>query len=130
MIYDTSYSDKETTREINNAVGNSFSFMERFRMGGIGSSRLAIADISEEYRKYLNAEHYISNANIELRPKGILLHFRHKLQVYSWVMPYKTLRIEDNEELKLISNDKFIRFKSGIESKFLEKLKMLKAQSE
>lgn len=99
-------------------------------MGGIGSSRLVISDISEEYRKYLNAEHYISNANIELRPKGILLHFRHKLQVYSWVMPYKTLNIEGDGELKLSSNGKFIQFKSGIEPKFLEKLKLLKNQSE
>lgn len=130
MIYDTSYSDKETTREIDNAVGKSFSFMERWRMAGIGSSRLVISDISEEYKKYLNAEHYISNANIELRPKGILLHFRHKLQVYSWVMPYETLKIEEGNEPRFISNDKFIQFKSGIEPKFLGKLKSLKEQSE
>jgi hypothetical protein len=124
MIYDTSYSNKETTRQINNAVGHPFSFKERWKLGGIGSKRMAIEDISPEYRKYLNADHYQSNANIELRPKGILIHFRHKLQAYSWVMPYEGLSIESTEKLRLTSKSKFIQFKDGLESnkKFIEKM--------
>lgn len=124
MIFDTSYTDKTIIRKINNAVGEAFGFKERWKLGGIGSKRMVIEDISEEYRKYLNAEHYVSNANIELRPKGILIHFRHKLQAYSWVMPYRDLVIEKAERLTLTSNGKFIRFKDAIEtnSKFIEKM--------
>ncbi len=124
MIFDTSYTDKTIIRKINNAVGEAFGFKERWKLGGIGSKRMVIEDISEEYRKYLNAEHYVSNANIELRPKGILIHFRHKLQAYSWVMPYTDLVIEKAERLTLTSNGKFIRFKDAIEtnSKFIEKM--------
>lgn len=124
MLYDTSYSNKETTRKIDKSVGLAFSFIERWKLGGIGSHRMVIEDISEEYRKYLNAGHYFSNANIELRPKGILVHFRHKLQAYSWVMPYADLTIEANEKLSLTTDGKFIRFKDALEvnQKFIEKM--------
>lgn len=94
MILDTSYSDKKITKQINDAMGRPYSLSDRWKLRGIGSKRMAIAEISEEYRKFLNADHYISNANIELRPKGILVHFRHKLQAYSWIMPYENLQVE------------------------------------
>ena len=119
MIYDTSYPDKETTRQINKAVGVPFSFMERLKMGGIGSRRMTIHEISEEYKNYLNADHYISVANIELRPKGILIHFRHKLQSYSWVMPYDSIAITYDKILKLESKGFFIQFNDPQNDKFI-----------
>jgi len=122
MIFDTSYSDKETTRQIDKAVGQGYSFKERWKMGGIGSPRMSIADISEEYKKYMKPDHYVSNANIELRPKGILVHFRHKLQAYTWVMPFPSLKIELQELLRIESDDKFIVFKEGINEKFVRKV--------
>lgn len=130
MIYDTSYSNKETTRQINKVVGLPYSFKERWKLGGIGSKRMIIEEISEEYKKYLNADHYQSNANIELRPKGILIHFRHKLQAYSWVMPFKELSIKSSEKLRITSDGKFIQFKDGMEvnRKFIEKMINLSIQ--
>ncbi|MFK7952755.1 MAG: hypothetical protein AB8B73_07885 [Ekhidna sp.] len=124
MIFDTSYTDKRTIRQINTAVGIPFGFKERWKLGGIGSKRMVIEDISEEYKKYLNADHYVSNANIELRPKGILIHFRHKLQAYTWVMSYTHLSIEQTDKLTLTSDGKFIRFKDALETngKFIEKM--------
>lgn len=122
MIFDTSYSDKKITRQINEAMGLPYSWKDRWKMGGIGSKRMTIKDISDEYRKYLNADHYLSNANIELRPKGIIIHFRHKLQAYSWIMPFKELEIDANEFLTLKAADKFITFESGVEPKFIDKL--------
>ena len=110
MLFDTSYPDKETTRQINQAVGLPFSWRIRWKMGGIGSRRMVISSISEEYRQYLKADHYQSLANIELRPKGIIIHFRHKLQAYSWVMPYDTLIISFKASLLLESDGKFIEF--------------------
>ncbi|MFK7952311.1 MAG: hypothetical protein AB8B73_05650 [Ekhidna sp.] len=124
MIFDTSYTDKRIIRKINSAVGLPFGFKERWKLGGIGSRRMAIEEISPEYEKYLNADHYVSNANIELRPKGVLIHFRHKLQAYTWVMPYAHLKIEEGEKLKLTAEGKFIRFKNALEmnAKFIEKM--------
>ncbi|GAB4229689.1 MAG: hypothetical protein Tsb0034_01370 [Ekhidna sp.] len=126
MIYDTSYTDKETTKAINQAVGNSFSFKERWKMGGIGSRRMQITKISENYKNLLNAAHYVTNANIELRPKGIIIHFRHKLQAYSWVMPYASLVVEDHPSLVLKSTDGFVVFQQPIDEKFVKKLLLYK----
>ncbi len=122
MIFDTSYPDKETTRKINHAVGQSFSWKERWKMGGIGSRRMTIHEISDEYKKYLNADHYISTANIELRPKGIIVHFRHKLQAYSWIMPYKSLQIVYNSTLRLESDDHFIQFNEPENDRFIDRM--------
>lgn len=129
MILDTSYSDRETTRKINSAVGPAFTFTQRWKMGGIGSPRMAIDAISEKYMKYLNAAHYQSNANIELRPKGILVHFRHKLQAYAWIMPYTDLNIEWNETLTLKVKDDFIRFNPPINEQFVNRMTCLLNQA-
>ena len=110
MIFDTSYSDKETTRKINKAVGPSYSLKQRWKMGGIGSRRMVISAISDEYRTYMKADHYETSANIELRPEGIIIHFRHKLQAYSWIMPYENLKISFEASLRLESDGKFIQF--------------------
>jgi len=110
MIFDTSYSDKETTRQINKAVGPPFSWKERWKMGGIGSRRMVISHISEEYQKYMKADHYETKANLELRPEGIIIHFRHRLQAYSWIMPYSALKVKHDTSLRLESEGKFIQF--------------------
>lgn len=130
MIYDTTYPDKETTRKIDTAVGKAFSFRERWRLSGIGSERMAIDKISEEYQKYLNAAHYVSNANLELRPNGLLLHFRHKLEVYTWVMPFEHLEIINEDALTLKSEGKFVQFKVKLEERFLKKVNQLRDRSE
>ena len=122
MIFDTSYSDKETTRKINQAVGNSFSWKERWKMKGIGSRRMTISSISEEYKKYLNADHYQSTASIELRPKGIILHFRHKLQAYSWIMPFEKLNIQLDGYLRLESENRFIQFNEPENDRFIQQM--------
>lgn len=122
MIFDTSYSDKETTRKINLAVGNSFSWRERWKMKGIGSKRMTISSISEEYKSYMNADHYQSTANIELRPKGIIIHFRHKLQAYSWVMPFKSLTVHYESFLRLESENRFIQFDDPQNERFIHQM--------
>ena len=122
MLFDTSYSDKRITRQINEAVGLPFSFMDRIKMGGIGSRRMVIEAISEEYQKYLKAEHYQSHANLELRPKGLIVHFRHKLESYSWIMPYDSLEVETKLSLRLSSDGKFISFAQDLDQGFIGKL--------
>ncbi|MEM6643665.1 MAG: hypothetical protein AAF616_11855 [Bacteroidota bacterium] len=122
MIFDTSYTDKRTTRKINEAVGLPFSWKERWKYGGIGSKRMVIKDISAEYKKYMKAAHYLSNANIELRPKGIIIHFKHKLESYAWIMPYAALSIERSDEFVLKAAGRFISFHQELDQKFIVKL--------
>ncbi|WP_420315914.1 hypothetical protein [Ekhidna sp.] len=122
MIFDTSYSDKETTKKINHSVGSPYSWKERWKLRGIGSRRMTVHDISEDYKKYMNADHYISTASIELRPKGIIIHFRHKLQAYSWVMPFDSLTIHSSDSLKLECDGKYIKFNEPGNDKFIRQM--------
>ncbi|MFY0601005.1 MAG: hypothetical protein JXR03_15120 [Cyclobacteriaceae bacterium] len=124
MIFDTTYTKREITQEINKLVGKPFSIIDRIKMGGIGSKRMAITAISKEYEEYLNADHYITYGNIELRPSGILIHFRYKLESYTWPMSFEGLQIEVKPKLKLTHDDKFILFEDGFElnQKFLGRL--------
>ena len=86
---------------------------------------MVIDAISDEYKKYLNASHYQSLANIELRPNGILVHFRHKLQAYSWMMSFSDLQIVCDEALTLRAAGKFIRFKAPVNEKFIKRMQEL-----
>ena len=122
MLFDTTNTDKRITQQINEAVGAPFSFKNRLKMGGIGSKRMVIQAISAAYRQYLKASHYETKANIELRPKGIIIHFRHKLESYSWVMPYHELTIQLSESLKLEANQHYISFHKELDHAFIHKL--------
>ena len=127
MLFDTSYKDKKTEKQIDTAVGLPFSLKERWKLKGIGSKRLTIADIADEYKEFLNAAHYPSKANIELRPKGIIVHFRHKLQAYSWIMPFRDLDIENQGTLQLTSDSKRITFREKLEASFINKIEKTKS---
>ncbi|MFT6866957.1 MAG: hypothetical protein ACJA08_001795 [Cyclobacteriaceae bacterium] len=124
MIYETTYSSHQITIEINKIVGEAYSFLDRFKLNGIGSKRMPISSISPEFTEYLKADHYITYANIELRPKGIIIHFRYKLESYCWPMAYDKLVVETEPNLTLRSKDKFITFKDGLmlNGKFVDKL--------
>jgi hypothetical protein len=128
MILETTYSSRETEKQIDTLVGKPYSFRERWKMGGIGSKRMVVEKISAEYESYLNPSHYRTYANIELRPKGILLHFRVKLESYAWVMPYSNLKIDFGDKLTLRIDERFVTFNDARENnvKFLDKLKKAK----
>lgn len=82
---------------------------------------MVIQGISEAYQKHLKADHYQTTANIELRPKGIIIHFRDKLQTLSWVMPYDKLTINQKKPLKLSAEEKFILLEARDEA-FIKKM--------
>lgn len=124
MILETTYTSKAIKQQIDQAVGRPFSLIERLKMGGNGSKRMRILEVSEAYKSFLRAAHYTIYSNLELRPKGILIHFRFKLESFVWVMPFNSLNIEGGKNLRLESEGKFIVFKDGvlINSSFLKKL--------
>lgn len=129
MLFDTSYHDKRIERQINDLAGKPFSLRERLKLRGIGSKRMVIQEISAAYQKYMNPDHYQSKANLELRPYGLIIHFRHKLQSYSWVMPYSQVEIKNEDHLFLGSNEKFIQFKDKLEAGFLDKIHRVMSSS-
>ncbi|MEQ8584053.1 MAG: hypothetical protein RIC30_15235 [Marinoscillum sp.] len=124
MILETTYNKRETIQQINQLVGKPYTLIQRLRMGGIGSKRMGISKISPEFAHYLKAGHYVTHANIELRPEGILIHFRFKLESYAWPMPYTGLEVATDPELTFTADGKFIAFKEGmkVNGPFIERM--------
>ena len=113
MLFNTSYTNKDYTKETTHILGKSFSFFEKIKMGGSGSSRLIIQELSPKLEPKIMQPIDINYANIELRPKGIIIHFTNKLDRYSWIIPYYRLIIYSTQRFSIHSNGKFIHFKKN-----------------
>jgi hypothetical protein len=93
MLYNISYKDLKIEREINELVGKPFSILDNVKKGGIGSPKLFITRCSKEIFDLLHVNESVKFCNIELRPKGILIGFQSRLDVYVLVIPYYKLVI-------------------------------------
>ena len=79
MIYNTSYTNEDFIRESDEILGKAYGFFAKIKMGGIGSRRLIVEDISPDL-KPKNLQTIDPNfSNIELRPKGIIVNFTNRL---------------------------------------------------
>ena len=132
MLVNTSYNDKKVNQEIDTLVGAPFGFFERIKMSGVGSPQMRIRTASKEILSLLNKNTNRNVANIELRPKGILIYFSNRLDRYSWIVPYYRLVIFNTETFSIHSNGKFIRFMKNKNYKsnrsFMNKMMKLKNQ--
>jgi len=123
MIYNRTYFNKEDEEEINNNLGNSFSFLQILKLRGVGSSRFIIHSISENLSHTLNKVSDINYCSIELRPYGILVNITQQLNLFSWLIPYyklvifnsKTFSIHaDGSSLKIVKDKNYLNNKNFI----------------
>ena len=130
MLFNTSYKNTEYITESANLVGPAFSLVEKLKIGGIGSSRLVIDELSTKLQPKNMQPIDINYANIELRPKGVIIHFTNKLDRYSWIVPYFRLVTYSNDVFSIHANGNFIKFKKNKNyknnKKFIAKMTDLK----
>tara|TARA_B110000879_G_scaffold69052_1_gene96633 strand:+ start:1253 stop:1678 length:426 start_codon:yes stop_codon:yes gene_type:complete len=93
MLLNVSYNDRKIKEQIDKEVGPSFSLRERWKLGGIGSSKLSITHASIDIHNLLVLDNNSDNCNVELRPNGIIIRFRSLLETYGLVIPYYKLKI-------------------------------------
>jgi len=110
MLFDTSYRNREYRKESNNILGKAFSILEKIKIGGIGSSRFIICELSAKLQPRNMELLAINYANIELRPKGIIVHFTNRLDRYSWIIPYYRLVTYSTQTFSIHSNGNFMKF--------------------
>jgi len=113
MVLETTHRDKEVLYTIDMHLGKPFSLWKRLQMGGIGSTRMMVKSYSTHFTARLSANRDITYANIELRPKGIILHFNKRLCQYSWVIPYEDLNISDGENFSMYTLERFMEFEKN-----------------
>ena len=93
MLLNVSYNDQKIKEQIDREVGSPFSLRERWKLGGIGSSKLAITYSSIDIHNLLVLDNNNNTCSIELRPKGIIVRFRSLLETYGLIIPYYKLKI-------------------------------------
>ncbi len=72
-IHDTTHQTIEINKLINDEMGKPYSFLERIKLRGTGSSRMIIDCFSNDLDYLDNKLGDTQYANIELRPKGIIV---------------------------------------------------------
>ena len=126
MLLNVSYSDKNITKKIDEAVGKPFPLRERFAMGGIGSPKLFITEASTEIHSLLILDNNLNTCNIELRPKGIIVRFRSLLETFGLVIPYYKLNLYKGDRAvhSIFMDHHFIKVRSDSAAvqKFFRKL--------
>lgn len=132
MILDSTHTNKEHKNIINDLVGKPFSFMESWKMGGVGSKRMIIGEVSPNLKMYLNNVADINYANIELRPGGIIIYINKGLKNFTWIIPYYQLVIYKTNGASIHAQGKFVHFKNNKTFKenknFLKKLLDIKVK--
>ena len=93
MLLNVSYNDRKIKEQIDLEVGVPFSLRERWKLGGIGSSKLNITHTSIDIHNLLVLDNNNNSCNIELRPNGIIVRFRSLLETYALIIPYYKLKI-------------------------------------
>ena len=133
MIYNRTYFDNDDAKEINNILGNSFSFLQNLKFRGIGSSRFIIDSVSKKLFHTINEVSDINYCSIELRPNGILVNITQQINLFSWVIPYYKLVIFNSNTFSIHANGSYIKMvkdKNYTNNKnFISKMLKLKLNS-
>jgi len=114
MIFDGTYIDEETEKKLNVELGKSFGLIERFRLGRVGSHRMMIENASTGFASILSKATGIVYGNIELRPKGILVHINVKNTRYSWAVPFFRMTVYQSNYYSIHANGEFISFRKDV----------------
>ena len=130
MIKNLSYNSKKINTLLSELVGRPFSFIERLKLGGIGSNKLVIADASKEIVELLRLDNNVNYCNIEIRKNGLIIRFRSLLETYGLIIPYYKLIIYKGESniYSLYKDTNYIKFFADNKSTslFMKKIIRLK----
>lgn len=112
MLLNTTYTNKDNDATIDNLVGSPYSFIKKLRMKGIGSGRMIIDKVSPKLERVLLNGPDINYANIELRPKGILVRITRRLDNFTWIIPYYQLYTYMTNGLSIHGQGEFLHFRN------------------
>jgi len=133
MIYDTTYNNKEAKVVFEVLLGKPYTFLKALKLGGVGSKRMMIEQVSPKFSSMMNNVSDINYGNIELREKGIIVHINKGLKNYSWAIPFYQLHIYNTQTFSIHAQGNFVQFKKNNllrENKsFLDKLVDLKIEN-
>ena len=126
MLIETTHYNSEHKQIIADLVGSPFSLVQKLKLKGVGSKRMIVDEVSPNLQQVLNIVSDINYGNIELRPKGILIHITKGLKNFTWIIPYYHLVIYKINGSSIHAQGKFVHFRANKtfkeNKKFFDKL--------
>ncbi len=113
MLLNTTYKNEENELIIEELVGKPFSLRKKLMMGGVGSGRMVIEEVSPKLEMTLMNGQDLNYANIELRPRGVLIRITRRLDNFTWIIPYYQLHIYKTEGLSIHGQGQFLHFREN-----------------
>lgn len=106
------------------AIGEAYDVWELVKMPPVRSGNLIIHEMHVEGLAFNAANANLWHCNIEIRKKGVDIHFRNGDGHFSWVVPFYRLSMFHSEHLTIHSNGFFVRLKNGytLKSNFFQLL--------
>jgi hypothetical protein len=134
MIYNTTHKNKEAEAIFNDLLGKSYTIFQSIKIGGVGSKRMIIEEVSQNFTNIMNTVSDINYGNIELRQKGIIIHINKGLKNFSWAIPFYQLHIYKTNGFSIHAHGNFVRFKNNKSfkenKKFIDKIIGLKIEND
>ena len=128
-VFDTTHNIQKIIEAIDKLMGKPVPLFQRFKQGGIGSRRMIIDELSEALTPYVNARHYLTYSNIELRPNGIIVHIHKTLDNFAWCLLYQDLQLSflENDQVRLEAEGEYLLFRDGYQfnKKYFDKLQKI-----
>lgn len=126
MIFNTTHPNQDFLVHSKELLGKPFSLLDKIKLNGIGSGRFIIAEVSQKLKTDKIQFSELNYGNIEMRPKGILVHFTNRLERFSWCIPYYKLVVYNASFFSIHAEGSFIKFlknKNYLENKkFISKM--------
>ena len=112
MVYNTTRTDKNTDLAVNELVGKRFGIFHKLKNGSIGSEPFIIQSCSPEFDINFDSIEYTRKCNIELRPKGIIVHFRKNSSSFIWPIAFHHLTMyKSGQIISIYENTAYLEIK-------------------
>ena len=126
MILNTTHSNPEHKQIIADIVGGPYSLVQKLKLGGIGSKRMIVDEVSPNMQSMMNTVSDVNYANIEIRPNGILVMINKGLKNFTWIIPYYQLVLYKTNGSSIHAQGRFVHFRNSKtfreNKKFFDKL--------
>lgn len=113
MILNTTHNNADHKQLIADLIGSPFSLVQKLKLGGIGSKRMIVDEVSPNMKSMMNLVSDINYANIELRPKGIMIMINKGLKNFTWIIPFYQLVLYKTNGSSIHAQGRFIHFKNS-----------------
>ena len=113
MVLDTTHHNKEHKQFFDDFVGKPYGILESIKLGGVGSKRMIVNELSPNLSFITNAVADINYANIELRRKGVLIRITKGLKNFTWAIPFYQLVFYKTDFTSIHAQGKYIHFKNS-----------------